>query len=39
VVTATILVGSEPDAVAVNPLTGAVCTANIGDATVSVISG
>jgi DNA-binding beta-propeller fold protein YncE len=38
-VTATIPVGNGPVGVAVNPLTGAVYTANIGDATVSVISG
>jgi YVTN family beta-propeller protein len=38
-VTATIPVGSGPVGVAVNPLTGAVYTANIGDDTVSVISG
>jgi hypothetical protein len=38
-VTATIPVGSGPVGVAVNLLTGAVYTANIGDDTVSVISG
>ena len=37
-VTATIPVGRGPVGVAVNPLTGAVYTANIGDDTVSVIS-
>ena len=39
VVSALIRVGSESDAVAVNPPAGAVYTANVGDDTVSVISG
>jgi YVTN family beta-propeller protein len=38
-VTATISVGGESDAVAANPLTGAVYVANQLDNTVSVISG
>jgi DNA-binding beta-propeller fold protein YncE len=38
-VTATIAVGNGPVGVAVNPLTGDVYTASIGDGTVSVISG
>jgi DNA-binding beta-propeller fold protein YncE len=38
-VTATIPVGNGPVGVAVNPLTGAVYTANVGDDTVSVIFG
>jgi DNA-binding beta-propeller fold protein YncE len=38
-VAATIPVGNGPVAVAVNPLTGAVYTVNMGDDTVSVISG
>ena len=39
VVTATIPVGSESDAVAVSPLTGDVYVTNINDGTVSVIGG
>ncbi|HME66002.1 MAG TPA: hypothetical protein VKG61_14025 [Streptosporangiaceae bacterium] len=38
-VTATIAAGNGPAGVAVNPLTGAVYTANVGDDTVSVIFG
>ena len=38
-ITATIPVGNGPVGVAVNPLTGAVYTANVGDDTVSVIFG
>jgi DNA-binding beta-propeller fold protein YncE len=36
-VTATIHVGSQPDAVAINPATGAVYVPNSGSNTVSVI--
>src|ERR1700730_3223427 len=39
VVTATIPVGSESDAVAVSPLTGDVYVTDLNDGTVSVISG
>src|SRR6266436_2791256 len=38
-VTATIPVGSESDAVAANPLTGSVYVTNVNGGTVSVISG
>jgi YVTN family beta-propeller protein len=38
-VTATIPIGSESDAVAVNPVTGDVYVTNFSDGTVSVISG